>query len=71
MISIDANILLYSYSESSPFHEAAKAFLEAHRDRSDVALSEFILTVFYLHLRNPAVLQNPLAACRTYIPATE
>ena len=62
MISIDANILLYSFSEGSPYHAAAKAFLEAHSDRGDVALSEFILTEFYLHLRNPAVLQNPLGA---------
>lgn len=62
MISIDANILLYSFSEGSPFHGAAKAFLEAHSDRADVALSEFVLTEFYLHLRNPAVLQNPLGA---------
>jgi predicted nucleic acid-binding protein len=62
MISIDANILLYSYSMDSPFHEAAKGFIEELSAREDVALSEFILTEFYLLLRNPAVLQNPLDA---------
>jgi predicted nucleic acid-binding protein len=62
MISIDANILLYSYSADSPFHEAAKSFLEELSSREDVALSEFILTEFYLLLRNPAVLENPLDA---------
>lgn len=62
MISIDANILLYSYSTDSPFHAAAKQFLQDLANREDVALSEFILTEFYLLLRNPAVLQNPLEA---------
>lgn len=62
MISIDANILLFSYSADSPFHTRAKSFLEENSDREDVALSEFILTEFYLLLRNPAVLQNPLDA---------
>jgi predicted nucleic acid-binding protein len=62
MISIDANILLYSYSADSPFHQAARKFVESLSDRQDVALSEFILTEFYLLLRNPAVLQNPLDA---------
>jgi len=60
MISIDANILLYSYSEGSPHHPAAKAFLESLSRREDVALSEFILSEVYLHLRNPAVLDAPL-----------
>jgi uncharacterized protein len=62
MISIDANILLYSYAASSPFHLPAKRFLEELTEREDVALSEFILTEFYLLLRNPAVLTNPLDA---------
>lgn len=62
MISVDANILLYSFSAASPFHAPAKRFLEELSDREDVALSEFILTEFYLLLRNPAVLQQPLDA---------
>lgn len=62
MISIDANILFYSYTESSPFHAAAKSFLLDLSHREDVALSEFILAEFYLLLRNPAVLEKPLDA---------
>lgn len=62
MISIDANILLYSFAVGSPFHLPAKSFLEQLADREDVALSEFILTEFYLLMRNPAVLENPLDA---------
>lgn len=61
MISVDANILLYSYSEASPLHEQANQFLESLSSREDVGISEFILTEFYLHLRNPAVLQKPLS----------
>ena len=60
MTSIDANILLYSNSEASPHHAAAKAFLKTCRS-DDVALSEFVLSEVYLHLRNPAVLDAPLS----------
>lgn len=62
MVSLDANILLYSYAESSPFHQKAQLFLESLSTREDVGISEFILTEFYLHLRNPAVLQHPLSS---------
>lgn len=62
MISIDANILLYSYCPDSPYHLAARMFLEEMARREDVALSEFVLAEFYLLLRNPAVLQHALGA---------
>lgn len=62
MISLDANILLYSFCPDSPAHVGARSFLEECSGRDDVALSEFVLAEFYLHLRNPAVLQNPLPA---------
>lgn len=62
MTSIDANILLYSFAVASPFHLPAQRFLGELSDREDVALSEFVLAEFYLLLRNPAVLKNPLDA---------
>jgi toxin-antitoxin system PIN domain toxin len=62
MISVDSNLLLYSYSAASPHHRAAREFLEKLSTREDVALSEFVLTEFYLLLRNPAVLERPLGA---------
>ena len=62
MLSIDTNLLLYCYSEASPHHTAARQFIESLSGREDVALSEFILTEFYLLLRNPAVLTKPLTA---------
>ena len=62
MLSVDANLLLYSYSETAPQHEAARQFLETLSPREDVALSEFVLTELYLLLRNPAVHTRPLTA---------
>ena len=61
MLSIDANLLLYCFSEASPHHSSARHFIETTSARDDVALSEFILTEFYLLLRNPAVLAKPLS----------
>ncbi|MCB1208891.1 MAG: hypothetical protein KDK97_06170 [Verrucomicrobiales bacterium] len=62
MLSIDTNLLLYSYSEAAPEHAAARGFIESISLREDVALSEFVLTELYLLLRNPAVLNHPLTA---------
>lgn len=62
MLSFDANLLLYGYSEVAPQHTDALEFITSLSDRDDVALSEFVLTEFYLLLRNPAVLAKPLTA---------
>lgn len=62
MLSIDTNLLLYAYSEAAPEHERAHAFITSMSDSESVALSEFVLTEFYLLLRNPAVLKRPLSA---------
>jgi len=59
--SIDTNLLLYSYCEASPHHARANAFLASLSEQEDVGLSEFVLSEFYLHLRNPAVLDKPLS----------
>jgi len=60
VISIDTDLLLFSYCAGSPHHAAAQSFLNSMSQRDDVALSEFVLTEVYLHLRNPAVLVHPL-----------
>jgi uncharacterized protein len=62
MLSIDANILLYAYAEAAPEHARALAFIRSLSASEAVALSEFVLTEFYLLLRNPAVLKNPISA---------
>jgi toxin-antitoxin system PIN domain toxin len=59
---MDANLLLYCYSQASPLHQRAREFLEGLALRDDVAISEFVLVEFYTLLRNPVVLVNPLAA---------
>jgi uncharacterized protein len=64
MISIDANLLLYSFCEAAPHHAKARAFVMSLARRDDVALSEFVLSEVYLHLRNPAVLEEPLSPAK-------
>ena len=64
MTSFDSNLLLYCFSEASPFHERARAFLKAMTPRDDVAISELVLVEFYTLLRNPAVLVDPLDAVK-------
>jgi toxin-antitoxin system PIN domain toxin len=62
MIALDTNLLLYAYSAAAPEHAAAHAFVSHLTNRDDVVLSEFTLAEFYLHLRNPAILAQPLSA---------
>lgn len=62
MLSIDTNLLLYAYSEAAPEHDRALAFITSMSASESVALSEFVLTEFYLLLRNPTVLKKPLNA---------
>lgn len=61
MTSLDSNLLLYCYSESSPWHAKARAFVESLSSSADVALSELVLVEFYTLLRNPMVVERPLA----------
>jgi toxin-antitoxin system PIN domain toxin len=62
MTSLDANLLLYSYSSASPWHDTATRFITDATERTDFALSEFVLVELYTLLRNPAVLTTPLTA---------
>lgn len=62
MLSIDANILLYSVNSASPLNVAAHAWLTSIQREENVAISELILAEFYGLLRNPAVLKHPLPA---------
>lgn len=61
MLSIDTNLLLYTYCVESPEHDKALSFLEEWNDSEEVALCEFVLLELYQLLRNPAVLRNPLS----------
>jgi predicted nucleic acid-binding protein len=63
MIGIDTNILLYSLNPASKFQAAAVEFLnEVFADRSQrVGITDYVLVELYNHLRNEAVLKNPLS----------
>ena len=61
MTSFDANILLYAFSQASPFHDVARGFLQDLTPHDDVAVSELVLVELYTLLRNPAVLVRPLS----------
>jgi len=62
MRSIDANLLFYAFNADAPQHDAANTFIESESSREDVVLSEFVLSEFYLLLRNPTLLTDPLSA---------
>jgi predicted nucleic acid-binding protein len=62
MLSVDASILLYAYSEAVPEHDSALAFITAQSRNKNVDLSELVLTEFYLLLRNPVVMERPSSA---------
>lgn len=62
MHSIDANLLFYAFNADATEHNAAQAFIETESLREDVILSEFVLSEFYVLLRNPTLLNQPLSS---------
>lgn len=62
MTSCDTNILAYAHNAAAPEHPKALAFLTAHLEDPDFALSELVLFEFYNLVRNPAVFPKPLSA---------
>jgi predicted nucleic acid-binding protein len=62
MIAVDTNILLPAVEQRHPNGAHARAFLNAHRDSDDIAISEFVLVELYGLLRNPSVVARPLSA---------
>jgi hypothetical protein len=58
---VDANILLYAVDDTSPFHDKAKAWLEAALNGTRrVALPWLSLTAFLRIATNPRALAEPL-----------
>jgi len=62
MLSIDANIIIYSLNKTMSEHERARSFLVQLSDRNDVVIAEQILVEVYLLIRNPAVFPNPYSS---------
>jgi toxin-antitoxin system PIN domain toxin len=62
MISLDANIIIYSLNKSMSEHDRARSFLLQLSDRDDVVIAEHILVEVYLLIRNPAVFPHPYSS---------
>lgn len=62
MISIDANIIIYSLNKSMSGHDRARSFLLQLSDRDDVVIAEPVLVEVYLLIRNPAVFPHPYSS---------
>ena len=62
MISVDANIIIYSLNKAMSEHDRARSFLLQLSDRDDVVIAEQILVEVYLLIRNPAVFPHPYSS---------
>jgi predicted nucleic acid-binding protein len=51
MFSRDTNILLHAFNEDSPSHKPAYGWMISIQHEENVAISEFILSEFYVLLR--------------------
>lgn len=59
---VDANLLLYAVDEDSPFHGAARAWVEATLNGSRrVGIAWVSITAFLRIATNPRALRDPLA----------
>ena len=64
---VDANILLYSVDESSPFHQAASEWITAALNGSRrVGLPWISLVAFVRIATNPRASSNPLSAAQAW-----
>lgn len=61
--AVDANLLVYASVASSPFHEAARAFLDRCRADTEIFCLAWPTVMGYLRLvTNPVVMTRPLSA---------
>ena len=66
MIGIDTNILLYSLNPASEWHSRAVDFLKKNFGipTVKVVITDYVLVELYVHLRNPAVMAQPLSPAK-------
>ena len=62
MTSFDTNIAVYAANAASPWHEAARSFIQSLAGRKDVAVCELVLVELNLKLRNEKIFPRPLTA---------
>jgi uncharacterized protein len=61
VILLDANLLIYAYDQTSPFHEPAKRWLEdVFSDDDEVAIALVSILAFLRVLTNPSVFDPPM-----------
>lgn len=64
---LDANILLYAVDEASPFHEAARRWLEdALNGAQRVAISWYSVGAFLRIATNPRAMSHPLSPSQAW-----
>lgn len=63
MILIDANLLIYAYDSSSPFHDGAREWLEERLSAPEpVGFAWHPIVAFLRIMTNPRVFERPLTA---------
>lgn len=61
MILVDANLLIYAYDETSPFHRTARGWLEETLNEQDeVAIALVSILAFLRIMTNPSIFEDPL-----------
>jgi hypothetical protein len=69
---VDTNLLLYAVDEASPFHEPARAWLDARLNGpAGVGLPWQVLNAFARLASNPRVSPNPLPVARAWAIVVE
>ncbi len=62
MTSFDTYLALYAANTASPWHSAARSFIQSIATRRDVAICELVLVELYLKSRNEKIFPEPLSA---------
>jgi toxin-antitoxin system PIN domain toxin len=72
VIFLDANLLIYAYDETSPFHEPGRRWLErAMSEDDEVAIALVSILAFLRIMTNPALFDPPMSVAEAAEIVTE
>jgi len=72
VILLDVNLLIYAYDSTSPFHEAARRWVEgAFVEEDEVAVALVSVLAFLRIMTNPAVFDPPMPVAEAVEIVTE
>ena len=72
MILLDANLLIYSYDQTSPFHEAARTWIDGtFGEEDEVALALVSILAFLRIMTNPALFDPAMTVAEAAEIVTE